>query len=101
MAIGKYNNESLTTKDKITNNANSYIVNKVYLNKEHNIYWYINQNGYLHILKPCKVKVDDRFLHYSIKDLLLTKNNTLKEMTANGSYKTVEEVYSILNENIN
>jgi hypothetical protein len=90
--LGKYSGDALNTMEKITGNITTYEVNKVYKNTEYNIYWFINQNGYIHVLRPCKITIDGKVLHYSIEDNLLTKDNMLKSKGNSGDYKTVDEV---------
>ena len=92
-----YNNDSLETMEKITDNKKSWYANALYKNITHNIYWYINKKGYLHILRPCKVTMNQRILHYGIEDFMLTKDNMLKSMATNGIYKTIEECIEFLN----
>ena len=77
-SVGKYSGEALATMEKIMATITAYTVNKVYKNQEHNIYWFINQNGYMHILRPCNVRLDGKHLYFAIEDYLLTKNNMLQ-----------------------
>ena len=64
-----YDNESLKTYEKITNNMNGYYINQLYHNVKYNKYFFINSKGYLH----CYIKVDN-----SICEYMLTKDNQLK-----------------------
>lgn len=98
--LEKYTNEALETKQKIIENRYTYTINKVYKNEEHNIYWYINQHGYLHILKPHVMKREGEVLYYYIEDFLLTKENTLKNVSSSGMFKTPEECIKELEDNI-
>ena len=78
------------TRDRILGDR-SYIPNKVYKSAEGKFYFYINTKGYFHILRPCSIKYDGKFSHYEITDSLLTKENTLREVSSRGFYKTREE----------
>lgn len=89
---GKYNGEALKTFEKVIDGRNSYIIDILHKNEKYNIFLYINKAGYLHILRPCKVKIDGEFLHYSIEDFILTKDNILKSKGHNGNYKSIEAV---------
>lgn len=91
-SVGKYTGEALKTMETVTDNKRSYALNKVYHNEKYNLYWYINQNGYLHILGIRKVIYVGKILHYAISDNLLTKDNMLKETNYYGNYKTPDEV---------
>ncbi len=88
----RYNGEALQTFEKVIEGRTSYIIDVLHKNEKHNIFWYINKAGYLHILRPCKVKFDGEFLHYSIEDFLLTNNNTLKSKGHSGNYKSIDAV---------
>ena len=91
-SIGKYSGEALATMEKIMGDTTSYYPNKVYKNEEHNLYWFINSKGYMHVLKPCKVTLDGKLLHYAIEDNLLTTDNMVQSKGSNGNYTTVQEV---------
>jgi len=90
--ISKYNGEALVTKEKIMDTTSSYIINAVYKNQKYNIYWLINQNGYMHILRPCNVKLNGKHLYYAIEDYLLTKDNILQSKGHSGKYESIEAV---------
>ena len=89
--VGKCNGEALATMENIKGDINAYKANKVYKNGQHNIYWYINQNGYMHILRPCRNTLNGKLLHYSIEDYLLTKDNMLQSKSVNGQYETIQK----------
>ena len=91
-SIGKYSGESLVTMGKIMGDTTSYYPNKVYKNEEYNLYWFINSKGYMHVLKPCKVTLDGKILHYAIEDNLLTTDNMVQSKGSNGNYTTIQEV---------
>lgn len=91
-SIGKYSGEALATMEKIMGNITSYYPNKVYKNTEYNLYWFINSKGYMHVLKPCKVTLDGKLLHYAIEDNLLTTDNMVQSKGNNGNYTTIQEV---------
>lgn len=73
MRKGVYSKKALETYLRVTENTNVYIVNKVYLNKDYNIYYYINNKGYLHILEINKCKD-----YYIIFDNYLNKAGVIK-----------------------
>ena len=89
---GKYSGKALATIEKIMNTITVYTVNQVYKNEDHNIYWFINQNGYMHILRPCNVKLDGKTIYFAIEDYLLTKDNILQSKGHNGRYESINEV---------
>ena len=89
-SVGKYSGEALATMEKIMATTTVYTVNKVYKNHEHNIYWFINQNGYMHILRPCNVMLDGKHLYFAIEDYLLTKDNMLQSKGHNGRYDSIQ-----------
>ena len=91
-SIGRYNGEALATMEKIMGDTTSYYPNKVYKNEEYNLYWFINSKGYMHVLKPCKVTLYGKLLHYAIEDILLTTDNMVQSKGSNGNYTTVQEV---------
>ena len=94
--LGKYTGEAYNTMKKVTENI-PYIPNKVYKNVGYNIYWYINQCGYLHVLKAKRIKCDEwKIIYYTIDDLLLTKDNMLKSTGQKGYYKTPEAILEAL-----
>lgn len=99
-SVGKYNGEALATMEKIMSTITAYTVNKVYKNQEHNIYWFINQNGYMHILRPCNVRLDGKHLYFAIEDYLLTKYNMLQSKGYSGRYETIEAVIEELENRI-
>ena len=97
--LGKYTGAAYETMEKVTENI-PYIPNKVYKNTEYTIYWYINRAGYLHILKPQKVRIDGKIIYYTINDLLLTADNMLRQTAQNGYYKTPEAVIEALEKEV-
>ncbi len=97
--LGKYTGEAYKTMHRITENI-PYIPNKVYKNVEYTIYWYINRAGYLHILKPQKVRMDGKIICYTINDLLLTADNMLRSTAQNGYYKTPDNVIETLEKEV-
>ena len=99
-SVGKYSGEALATKEKIMATISSYTTNTVYKNQEHNIYWFINNNGYMHILRPCNVRLDGKHLYFAIEDYLLTKDNMLQSKGHNGRYETIESVIEELENRI-
>lgn len=64
-----YDNKSLKTYEKITNNMNVYCVNQLYHNVKYNKYFFINSKGYLH----CYIIENKQMTEY-----MLTKDNDLK-----------------------
>lgn len=99
-SIGKYSGESLVTYEKIIDGRRTYNPNKVYKNEKHNIYYFINAHGYMHILKPYAIKMDGKVLYYSIEDYLLTKDNMLQSKGWNGEFITLQEVIEELEHRI-
>ena len=91
-SIGRYTGKALETKEKIMGRVSSYYPNKLYKNAEYNLYWFINSKGYIHVLKPCRVTLDGKFLHYAIEDNLLTTDNMIQSKGSSGNYTTVTEV---------
>ena len=100
MAVGKYSGEALATKEKIMATISSYTTNTVYKNTEHNIYWLINNNGDMHILRPCNVRLDGKHLYYAIEDYLLTKDNMLQSKGHDGRFESIEAVIEELENRI-
>ena len=99
-SIGRCNGEALVTIEKIMDDTTSYYPNKVYKNAEYNLYWLINSKGYIHVLKPCKVTLEGKLLHYVIEDNLLTADNMVQLKGSNGNYTTVQEVIEELERRI-
>lgn len=89
---GKYSGDALATYEKIMDGMTMYTVNQVYKNEKHNIYYYINNHGYMHILKASTMRMDGKILYYTIKDYLLTKDNMLELKGWNGEFETVQAV---------
>lgn len=98
--IGKYSDKAMATMEKIKNDVVAYIPNKTYKNKIHNIFWFINSHGYMHILRPTSVKMDGKILYYAIEDYLLTKDNMLESKGYIGNYKSVQDVINELENRI-
>lgn len=72
-----YNHRTKETIDKIMKILdNTWVTNKIY-EYEGRFYFYINQRNYLHILKPNRVKIDNKSF-YEMEDWLLKPDNTLK-----------------------
>ena len=69
---------------------NPYMPNKVYQQND-GLYVFKNTKGFIHVLKPCKVKYDGELDHYEICDYLLTDKNTIKEVKSWGNFKTRED----------
>lgn len=99
--LSPYDIRTEETRRAITGNISNYYINKYYpVNGAKNTYFYINSKGYLHIVRPCKVKFDGKFSHYEISDVLLTPDNMLKETACTGYFKTIEEAVSSIEENL-
>lgn len=94
--IGKYNGNALKTMEKVMEDKRSWTINEVYKNSEYGFHWYMNKNGYLHILKPCAVRLDEIVSYYAISDLLLTTDNMLKENGNYGRYDTILDAYQAI-----
>lgn len=95
-----YDSRTEETRDRIMGDRRSYIPNRYYKSAEGGFWFYINTKGYYHIIKPCRVKYDGVFDHYEIVDYLLTKENTLKEISSRGYYKDREEVIKTISKNV-
>lgn len=89
--LSPYDIRTEETRNRIFGERECYIPNKVYKSAEGEFYFYINTKGYFHILKPCGVKYGEKIIHYEITDYLLTKENTLRETSSIGTYKTIED----------
>lgn len=99
--LSPYDIRTEEARRAITGNISKYYTNKYYpVNGAKHTYFYINQKGYLHIIRPCKVKYNGRFSHYEISDVLLTADNKLKETSCTGFFRTIEETVSHIEENL-
>ena len=67
--LNKYNNKAYESYKKITNDIQEYYANELYHNEKHDIYFFVNSKGYLHVYD-----IDKK----SITELMLTKDNELK-----------------------
>ena len=67
--VGKYSGKSYETYQKITNGISSYKPNAFYVNEGLGIIFYINGQGYLHVLQK---------ENGCIEDYMLTKEDKLK-----------------------
>lgn len=94
--VVRYKGDAFITYKNIKSTVMSYTVNKVYKNNEYDIYWYINQNGYMHILRPCNVRLNGKHTYYTIEDYLLTIDNMLESKGHIGEYETIECVFDKL-----
>ena len=94
-----YSKESLQTYEKINNN-NGYTVNKIYRNTEHNILYYINSKGYMHVLRPCTIGLNGKITGYGLNDLMLTKDNMLQDKGYYCTFNTKEELIQYINKAI-
>lgn len=86
-----YDSRTEETRKMLSGDMTCYTPNKVYkasfrVYAANGIYFYINQKGYYHIIKPRRVKLDGKFHHYEVVDKLLGKNNMLKEHASYGSF---------------
>lgn len=86
-----YKGAALSTLERIKGTVTSYYVNQIYKNEQYNLYWFINSKGYVHVLKPCKVLLNGKFLHYAIEDNLLTTDNMVQSKGTDGKYSTRKE----------
>lgn len=89
--VGKYNGDAFKTYEKIIDGMKVFVPNKVCKNQNHNIYYYINNHGYIHILKPNKITIDGKILYFTIGDYLLTKNNTLQAKKHYEKFRTLKD----------
>lgn len=95
-----YDERTRETRNRIMGNRSSWYTNKYYKSAEGNFYFYINSKNYFHIVKPCKIKYDGEFSHYEIVDYLLQKDDTLKETSCGGYYKTREACIAAIEEKL-
>lgn len=98
--LSPYDKRTEETRDKIFGDRKSYYLNKYYKSVEGNFYFYINTKGYYHIVRPCRIKYNGEFSHFEIRDLLLTKDNMLKEVSCGGYYKDLDTVIKVIEENL-
>jgi len=98
--LSPYDKRTEETRDRIFGDRKSYYPNKYYKSAEGNFYFYINTKGYYHIVRPCKIKYGEEFSHFEIRDLLLTKDNMLKEVSCGGYYKSLDDVIKAIEENL-
>ena len=77
--IGVYSGKTLETEEKIKGDISAYYTNKVYKNTNYNIYWFINQRGYLHILSTSRITMNENIIWYAIHYYMLTKDNMLDD----------------------
>ena len=99
--IGVYSGKALETEEKIKGDISAYYTNKVYKNTNYNIYWFINQRGYLHVLRPSNVTMNGKIIGYAIHDYMLTKDNMLQDKGVLHRFSTIEEVCNKMEELIN
>ena len=99
--IGVYSGESLKTMEKIMGNVRSYYSNHTYKNNQYNIYWFINQRGYLHVLRPSNVTMNGKIIGYAINDYMLTKDNMLDDKGILFQADTQKEIADKLEEMCN
>lgn len=98
--LSPYDKRTEKIRDKIFGDRRCYYPNKYYESAEGGFYFYINTKGYYHIIKPCRINYDGKFSHYEIRDYLLTKENTLKEVGRHGYYKSRVESIKVIEENL-
>jgi len=100
MMLPSYSQEAHETIDRMTGKRTRFTINKYYKSAEGKFYYYMNQKGYYHIVRPCRIKYDGEFSHFEIVDYLLTKDNNLKETSCKGFYKSIEECIAKIEENL-
>ena len=98
--VGVYSGEALKTMEKIMDNVRSYYSNQTYKNNQYNIYWFINQKGYLHVLRPSNVTMNGKIIGYAINDYMLTKDNMLDDKGMIFQSDTPQEIADRLEEMI-
>ena len=99
--IGVYSEKALETEEKIKGDISAYYTNKVYKNTNYNIYWFINQRGYLHVLRPSNVTMNGKIIGYAIHDYMLTKDNMLDDKGIVFQADTQKEIADRLEEMCN
>lgn len=92
-----YSGSAYDTYRRITGDASNFKVNYFYKCK-HCVY-YINTKGYLHCITPRKVKGFDE-VYIEVVDLLLTKDNKLKESRSWGKFRSIEEYNKYIENNV-
>lgn len=68
----------------------TYVINKSYKNS-FGRYVYLNSKGFLHLLRPCKLKQDGKVVAYEINDYLLKKDGMLKLSYTYGLFHSRED----------
>lgn len=95
-----YDNRTENTRNLIIGDRYSHYENKYYLSANGKFHYYINRKGYIHIVKPCRIRYDGEFSHYEISNYLLTPEDTIRETKCGGYYKTREECIAAIEENL-
>lgn len=85
------------TAYRITGN-DGYTTNTYYYNGEFKFVWYENSNGYIHILRPRRVKSCGEILFCGIQEFLLTKKDTLKEIGSIVKFESKEKLFETMKE---
>ena len=81
---GTYGGDAYETYKKLTKGMNPIIPNKIYINDDLGQIFYVNNSGYLHVYDK-----DNEF----IVDLMLTKDNKLKEVSHQLLTKSTKEKF--------
>ena len=90
--LHQYKGQAKRTADKIKSCINDDIyLDKLYFIEQFGFACRLNSKGYFHIYRPVKVTLDGAFSHYSIKHMMLTDKNELKELSMFGDFKTKDD----------
>ena len=90
--LSPYDRRTEAVRTRIMGKMKDYFPNQIYKSAEGNFYFFINNKGFFHILRPCRVNLNGEFSHVAISDYLLTKDNMLKETSCYGRFDNAEEV---------
>lgn len=99
-----YNEETFELYKKLF--PNGYITNRYYKQND-GVYAYVNQYGYIHIIRLQKLNMEDsetgkkRFLHYVYNDYLITKDGNVKDYNCFGNFETIAEGINFIEEGEN
>ena len=73
---GVYSGKALDTMERVMGDIN----------------WYINNRGYMHILRPGRVRMNGQLIGYAINDYMLSKDNMLEDKGYNKIYDTLDQL---------
>lgn len=91
--ITRYKGAALATYEKIQSGIDNIYINKVYQSKAAKCLFYINNKGYMHILRAGTTTYKNNVIGYHLCDYLLTNDNMMefkKDYTKD--FKTIQEL---------